>query len=49
VRSAEGWFSALFGPVWLVALGLLFVLSVVLFPRGLIGELLHRLGAVRDG
>jgi len=44
VRFLEDLLSERFDVYWLLLLGLLFVLSVVLFPRGIIGELLHRLG-----
>jgi urea ABC transporter permease protein UrtC len=43
VRSVEDLLSETLGAYWLLALGLLFVLSVILFPHGLIGELLSRL------
>ena len=43
VRFLEDLLSERFDIYWLLVLGLLFVLSVVLFPRGLIGELLYRL------
>jgi urea ABC transporter permease protein UrtC len=49
VRSMENVLSETLGTYWLLALGLLFVLSVVLFPRGLIGEIIHRLTAPRRG
>ncbi|HLB80388.1 MAG TPA: branched-chain amino acid ABC transporter permease [Dongiaceae bacterium] len=37
VRSVEGVLSETLGYYWLLALGVLFVLSVVLLPRGLLG------------
>ena len=40
VRLAEAWLSAAFGEAWLLALGALFVLTVVAMPRGVVGELL---------
>lgn len=43
VRWAEGFLSELLGPWWLLALGAGFVASVILLPRGLIGEPLARL------
>lgn len=44
VRFLEDLLSERFDVYWLLLLGLLFVLSVVVFPRGIIGEALHRLG-----
>jgi branched-chain amino acid transport system permease protein/urea transport system permease protein len=44
VRSLEDLLSETFDAYWLLVLGLLFVLSVVTFPRGVIGEALYRLG-----
>ncbi|WP_025899495.1 branched-chain amino acid ABC transporter permease [Sneathiella glossodoripedis] len=35
-RLAENWLSELFGDYWLLILGFLFMVSVVLFPKGLI-------------
>jgi urea ABC transporter permease protein UrtC len=49
VRSVENVLSETLGTYWLLALGLLFASSVVLFPRGLIGEVIHRLTAPRRG
>lgn len=43
VRFLEDLLSEQFDVYWLLVLGLLFVLSVVLFPRGLVGEVLYRL------
>ncbi len=43
VRYAEALLSEYLGPYWLLALGALFVLSVLYFPRGAIGEAIHRL------
>jgi urea transport system permease protein len=40
VRMVEGWLSDMLGDAWLLALGLFFMLSVVLLPQGLIGSLL---------
>ena len=44
LRTAENWLSEsnLLGPWWLLALGGLVVLSVVVFPQGVIGGLLER-------
>ena len=42
VRFAEERLSGALGDAWLVALGILFVLSVVFLPRGLFGELIQR-------
>lgn len=39
VRSVEGALSDVLGSYWILALGLLFVLVVVLFPRGVAGRL----------
>ncbi|MFO1319663.1 MAG: branched-chain amino acid ABC transporter permease [Burkholderiales bacterium] len=39
VRSVEGALSDALGNTWILALGLLFVLVVVLFPRGVAGRL----------
>ena len=47
VRYAENILSEAFGSAWLLALGILFIVSVITLPRGLIGELLHRLTAPR--
>ncbi|MGI9332486.1 MAG: branched-chain amino acid ABC transporter permease [Gammaproteobacteria bacterium] len=41
VRSIEGRLSEALGHYWLLALGVLFVVSVVLLPRGLLGWLLQ--------
>jgi branched-chain amino acid transport system permease protein/urea transport system permease protein len=41
VRTVEGILSEALGHYWLLALGLLFVLSVVCLPRGLLGWLLR--------
>jgi len=43
VRGLEGILSELLGPYWLLALGALFVLTVIFFPRGLIGEVFFQL------
>jgi branched-chain amino acid transport system permease protein/urea transport system permease protein len=40
VRAVEGMLSEALGNYWLLALGGLFILSVVLLPRGLLGWLL---------
>jgi len=40
VRLAESWLSQTLGPYWLLALGALFILTVVAMPRGVVGELL---------
>jgi branched-chain amino acid transport system permease protein/urea transport system permease protein len=40
VRSVEGVLSGTLGHYWLLALGVLFILTVVLFPAGLLGRLL---------
>jgi urea ABC transporter permease protein UrtC len=42
VRFLEDILSETLGPYWLLALGVLFVLSVIFFPRGLIGEAVYR-------
>lgn len=42
VRLAESWLSEALGAWWLMALGALFILSVVAMPRGVVGELLAR-------
>ena len=47
VRYAENILSESLGSAWLLALGVLFVVSVITLPRGLIGELLYRLTAPR--
>lgn len=41
VRSVEGILSEALGAYWLLALGLLFILTVLVYPRGLIGEVVH--------
>lgn len=43
VRLLEERLSGVLGDAWLLALGLLFIASVMFLPRGLIGEPLHRL------
>ncbi|MEL7026123.1 MAG: branched-chain amino acid ABC transporter permease [Pseudomonadota bacterium] len=43
VRLLEANFASLFGDTWLLVLGALFVLVVMTLPRGLLGELIHRL------
>ena len=43
-RYAENWFSELFGDFWIMILGCLFMISVVLFPKGLIATPLSYLG-----
>jgi urea transport system permease protein len=40
VRSVEGALSEVLGYYWLLGLGVLFIASVVIFPRGLLGRLL---------
>lgn len=40
VRLAETWLSEALGPFWLLALGALFIVTVLLMPRGVVGELL---------
>ena len=40
VRLAESWLSEALGPYWLLALGALFILTVVAMPRGVVGEAL---------
>jgi len=40
VRSAESALSKALGDYWLLGLGLSFIASVVIFPRGLLGGLL---------
>jgi len=40
VRLAESWLSEMLGPYWLLALGALFILTVVAMPRGVVGEAL---------
>ena len=40
VRLAESWLSEALGPYWLLALGALFVFTVVAMPRGVVGEAL---------
>jgi ABC-type branched-subunit amino acid transport system permease subunit len=42
VRLAESWLSEALGGYWLLALGALFVFTVVAMPRGVFGELLAR-------
>ena len=49
VKLLEGWLSEWLGPWWLLALGCLFVASVVIFPGGVIGSLLDRLTRPRAG
>jgi len=44
VKYAEAFLSEYLGAYWLLALGALFALSVIRFPRGLVGEAIHRLG-----
>ncbi|MFM8768446.1 MAG: ABC transporter permease subunit [Rubrivivax sp.] len=39
VRLAESWLSEALGPYWLLALGALFVFTVVALPQGVVGEL----------
>ena len=46
VRLLEERLSGVLGDAWLLALGLLFIASVMFLPRGLIGEPLHRLQRV---
>ncbi|MDH3232990.1 MAG: branched-chain amino acid ABC transporter permease [Alphaproteobacteria bacterium] len=43
VRSVEGILSEALGVYWLLALGVLFILTVLVFPRGLIGEIVHQI------
>lgn len=45
VQLVENMLSETLGPYWLLALGVFFVLTVIVFPRGLIGGLLARLTA----
>jgi urea transport system permease protein len=40
VRSVEGALSDRLGDYWLLALGILFVVTVVLMPTGLFGRIL---------
>jgi len=40
VRSVESLLSEALGYYWLLGLGVLFIASVVIFPRGLLGRLL---------
>ena len=47
VRLAEGFLAGLFGAYWILALGLVFMLSVVLLPKGLIATPLARLAGPR--
>ncbi|MHA1537746.1 MAG: branched-chain amino acid ABC transporter permease [Alphaproteobacteria bacterium] len=47
MRTLEGILSESLGAYWLLALGLVFILSVLAFPRGLIGEPLHWLARHR--
>lgn len=50
VKYAEASLFQYLGPYWLLALGALFVLSVIYFPRGLFGEAIYRItGASRRG
>jgi urea ABC transporter permease protein UrtC len=42
VRLAESWLSETLGAWWLMALGALFILTVVAMPRGVVGEVLAR-------
>ena len=43
VKYAEAALFKYLGAYWLLGLGTLCVLSVIWFPRGLIGEAIHRL------
>ena len=43
VRYFESFLSETLGIYWLLALGVLFITTVIAFPRGLIGELLLRI------
>lgn len=49
VRLAESWLSEALGPYWLLALGALFVFTVVAMPRGVVGELLAWMQRRRAG
>ncbi len=49
VKLLESWLSEWLGAWWLLALGCLFVTSVVVFPGGVIGSLLDRLTRPRAG
>ncbi|MFM7849590.1 MAG: ABC transporter permease subunit [Rubrivivax sp.] len=49
VRLAESWLSEALGPYWLLALGALFVFTVVAMPRGVVGELLAWMDRRRVG
>ncbi|MEQ8357225.1 MAG: branched-chain amino acid ABC transporter permease [Kiloniellaceae bacterium] len=43
VRLAENALADIFGPAWLLGLGLLFVLCMIFLPRGLLGEVYWRI------
>jgi urea transport system permease protein len=43
VRLAENFLGDLLGPAWLLGLGLVFVLTVIFLPRGLLGEIYWRI------
>ena len=49
VRLAESWLSEALGPYWLLALGALFVFTVVAMPRGVVGEALAWMDRRRVG
>ena len=49
VRLAESWLSQTLGPYWLLALGALFILTVVAMPRGVVGEVLAWMDRRRVG
>lgn len=49
VRLVEGVFGELFGSYWILALGFVFMLSVVLLPRGLIATPIAWLAGQRTG
>ena len=47
LRLLEGQMSSRLDAWWPLALGLLFMAVVVVLPRGVFGELIHRLGRLR--
>lgn len=46
-RTAENWLSEIFGDYWLLILGLTFMVSVVLLPRGLLATPMAKLGKLK--
>ncbi|MGF1594576.1 MAG: branched-chain amino acid ABC transporter permease [Kiloniellaceae bacterium] len=49
VRLAENFLGDLLGAYWLLGLGLVFVLTVIFLPRGLLGEIYWRIIGRGDG